>query len=129
MGMKKTAARRRAALGSALLLCLAATGCALVQPEPEGLYDLVGGREQVLAAATRQQALEYLPRRASMEWRASDGRSAGRITPTRTFRAPDGRYCREFDERVVAGAFTDTFRDVRCRTADGRWLLPLGPAS
>lgn len=122
-----TSAARRAARTGALLLGVAAGGCALALHGPDSLHDLAGGREQVLAAATRQQALEYLPRRASMEWRASDGQSSGRITPTRTFRGYDGRYCREFDETVVAGSFTDTFRDIRCRTADGRWLMPDGP--
>ncbi|HSK42116.1 MAG TPA: hypothetical protein VK943_20290 [Arenibaculum sp.] len=101
-------------------------GCTLIPADAESPYDVVDGREKVLAAATRQQALEYLPSGASMEWRAADGRASGRITPTRTFGAPNGLYCREFEESVTAGPFADRFTDLRCRNDDGRWMIPAG---
>jgi surface antigen len=123
--MKVTALQRsRPLLHSALLLLLC--GCGTLLPDGARTpYDRLGGREQVLASATRQQALEYLPRNASMEWRASGGGISGSVTPIRTFRTPQGRYCREFEEIVTAGDLDDRFTDIRCRTAEGRWLRPL----
>ena len=52
------------------------------------------------------------------------GSAVGRITPTRSFRADTGSFCREFEEEVDLGAGTDRFTDIRCRTDGGRWLRP-----
>ncbi len=113
---------------SSMLLCLLVAGCASQAPSDPvaetGPYATLGTREQVLAAAARQQALDSLASGRTLEWRSPDGGAEGKITPTRSFRADGGSYCREFTEEVNAAGRTDRFTDLRCRTDAGRWLRP-----
>ena len=106
-----------------LIGCLLVGGCASV-PSGDDPYAGLGTREQVLAASARQQALDRLSSGNTMEWKSPDGSAEGKITPTRSFRADGGGYCREFTEEVNAGGRTDRFTDLRCRTDAGRWLKP-----
>lgn len=106
----------------ALLASLAVLGCAAA--DDDAVVEETGTEEQVLAAAARQEALETLPSRDSLEWSAPDGGVRGRIVPLRSFRAEDGRFCREFTEEVASADAVDRFTDVRCRTEEGRWLRP-----
>lgn len=117
-------ARHRLALP--VLAAIALGGCAAAGTGEEGPYDAVGTREQVLAASARQRALDTLASGATLEWRSPDGNASGRITPTRSFRADTGAFCREFSEEVSAGGASDRFTDIRCRTPAGRWLRPAG---
>ncbi len=108
------------------LAALALAGCATPEEPEPAAYANATTREQVLAASARQRALDTLASGATLEWRSPDGSAVGRITPTRTFRADNGAYCREFDEEVNLDGQTDRFTDLRCRTQAGRWLRPEG---
>jgi surface antigen len=104
-----------------LLAVLVVSGCATGDAV---VVEGTGTEEQVLAAAARQEALETLPSHDALEWSAPDGGVRGRIVPLRSFRTGDGRFCREFVEEVASADAVDRFTDVRCRTAQGRWLRP-----
>lgn len=89
--------------------------------------------ERVLAAQAKDRELmssafaEALDRRVSGEavsWRNPDSGSSGTITPTRTFRSVDGRWCREYRQRLEHGGDTELRTGIACRDAE-RWQLQL----
>ena len=66
-------------------------------------------------------ALESTPSGSST--RASEpGPLVRRIEPRLSFQARDGRYCREFSERIEDTRRIDTGNGVACRGAEGRWV-------
>jgi surface antigen len=67
------------------------------------------------------QALEHAPDRATVHWRNPDNDADYRVTPLNTFRAPDGRYCREYSTRAAIGGRTEQVYGRACRQPDGSW--------
>jgi surface antigen len=92
---------------------------------PDGLpfaYRDLAAEDIAIAAAAVQNALEELMSRDSRRWR--NGSSSGVVTPLRTFRISDGRYCRDYLEVVLAGGQEPVYgRSTACRSADGLWEL------
>jgi len=81
---------------------------------------LFGGAEDpvdVLAADPLQRALENRPSGAVLVF----GEGSGQVVPMLTFRAADGRPCREFEREIGnSGTF-----GVACRSAQGRWVTQI----
>ncbi|MBL6935874.1 MAG: hypothetical protein ISR48_10730 [Alphaproteobacteria bacterium] len=73
--------------------------------------------------ATSQAALEDHRIGATGEWQNPETGHFGSITPTRTYRAEDGRVCRDFDQTVTIR--DDIYEDsgTACRARDGSWFL------
>ncbi len=68
------------------------------------------------------QTLEHASDGQAIAWQSSD-RESYEVTPIRTYRTPDGAYCREYTtEAVVAGEAQTTYGRA-CRQPDGSWKL------
>lgn len=72
---------------------------------------------------TAQQALEYNETRRSSAWRNPDTGHSGTFTPTRTYREPAGRYCREYTQTVLIGGEQHNAYGTACRRPDGNWEI------
>lgn len=92
---------------------------------------LIGGQigksmdeyDRQLAEKSSRQALEFSPSGSSVEWRNPDSGNHGLITPTKTFKAESGRYCREYTQEVVVGGEKQKAYGKACRQADGNWQI------
>jgi surface antigen len=72
---------------------------------------------------TSQRALETGKTGQIASWRNPDSGAAGTITPTRTFQANGGAYCREFTQTINVGGRSEQAVGTACRQADGTWQL------
>jgi len=72
---------------------------------------------------TAQEALEYKPTNQSSTWRNPDSGHSGTVTPTRTYREPQGRYCREYTQTVMIDGQQQTAYGTACRRPDGTWEI------
>ena len=56
-------------------------------------------------------------------WQRGNGRLAGAIRVTGTFRDVEGRICRHMEVRMRLGSYTRNTEGIACRGTDGVWLL------
>lgn len=90
---------------------------------------LIGGQvgktmdeyDRQLAERSSRQALEFSPSGSSVEWQNPDNGHHGSITPTKTFKANNGRYCREYTQEVIIGGEKQKAYGKACRQPDGNW--------
>ncbi|MCB2101229.1 MAG: hypothetical protein KDE22_10195, partial [Rhodobacterales bacterium] len=84
-----------------------------------------GAEARRLAAERRadalQAALETRHSGQSAGWEAAAADEAGTVTPTRTFRNSQGRYCREYREEIRVGGRSETVMGIACRLPEGGW--------
>jgi surface antigen len=97
-------------------------GCATVEAGPSNPFDRLSDAERNQARTTRTQALESGASGTSFSWAGSAPGSGGTITVLTTLQRADGTFCRRFREMVRAGADSDSFQAVFCRTPAGEWL-------
>lgn len=81
-------------------------------------------RDRQLMAAAFTTALDTQISGGSVTWQNPASGSRGTITPLRTFRTVDGRWCREYREQVDSAAHTELWIGIACRETDG-WQLKL----
>jgi surface antigen len=113
------------------LIAAAAGGSAPVIAASVILGGLVGGaigerldqRDRQLANQTANRAFETTPAGQAATWRNPDTGHSGSVTPTRTFQAANGGYCREFQQDIVVGGQTQQSFGTACRQPDGRWQI------
>ncbi len=88
---------------------------------------LVGGRIGREMDALDQhcigQALEHAPDGQAITWRNPEASTAHEVTPVRTYRRGDGRYCREYRTTSVIGGKPQQVYGTACRQPDGSWEL------
>lgn len=70
-----------------------------------------------------QTALETAPSGQAVAWRNPDSGNSGTITPMRTYQAPSGDYCREYNQTVTVGGKTQQAYGTACRMPDGTWKV------
>jgi len=70
-----------------------------------------------------QNALETAQVNTPVTWRNPDSGNSGTITPTRTFQASNGSYCREYNQTIVVGGKTTQGYGTACRQPDGTWQI------
>jgi surface antigen len=75
------------------------------------------------AATSAYRGLEYEPSGASSEWYNPDSGNSGSITPTHTYRAASGAYCREFTQTVTIDGWSERAYGTACRQPDGSWRI------
>jgi hypothetical protein len=46
----------------------------------------------------------------------------GSVTPLRTFRHPNGLWCRDYREQLYIGQASQQWQDTACRSKAGHWL-------
>lgn len=69
----------------------------------------------------RQQTLENVPSGVSSSWMEPDGATRVKITPIRTYRTVNDRFCREYEERIDDSQGVEFRRGIACRTGKGVW--------
>ncbi len=67
------------------------------------------------------QVLEHAPTGRPVEWVNPDNGVVYQVTPTETYRAPDDRYCREYQTQAQIGGRTERLYGTACRQPDGSW--------
>jgi surface antigen len=67
------------------------------------------------------QVLERAPTATSVTWRDSKQSADYSVTPTRTYRRGDGRYCRDYQTQIVIDGRLENAHGTACRRADGTW--------
>lgn len=72
---------------------------------------------------TTQTSLEHSPTGRSSEWVNPDNGHSGTVMPTRTYRADNGRYCREFQQTVTIDGRRQRAYGTACRQPDGTWEI------
>lgn len=78
-------------------------------------------QNQALALETRIDALERILSGNSLSWANETTDTTGTITPLRTYRGPDGQWCREYRETITSGSADNLQFSIACRTPDGVW--------
>jgi surface antigen len=68
-------------------------------------------------------ALESAPSGKTTSWRNPDSGNSGTTTPTRTYQAQSGEYCREYEQTVTIGDETQAAYGTACRQPDGKWRV------
>ncbi len=72
---------------------------------------------------TAQYALENNPTNRSSSWRNPDTGHYGDVTPVKTYRSREGRYCREYTQTVSIGGEPQEAYGRACRQPDGSWKI------
>jgi surface antigen len=68
-------------------------------------------------------ALESARTGSSVDWVNPDTGHQGEVQITKTYQAPTGRYCREYNEKVSIGGKTQSAYGTACRQPDGSWQI------
>ena len=68
-------------------------------------------------------ALETKPSGTTTRWQNPDSGNSGAVTPTRTYQAQSGEYCREYEQEVTINGETQTAYGKACRQPDGNWQV------
>jgi len=69
------------------------------------------------------QTLEYAPDHVPVSWRDPSTGGAYTVTPLRTYPAPEGRYCREYQMDAIIGSRRQQVYGTACRQPDGSWQM------
>ncbi|HKW55429.1 MAG TPA: glycine zipper 2TM domain-containing protein [Stellaceae bacterium] len=83
----------------------------------------IGRNMDQLDQACAGQVLEHAPDRQTVVWQGQNGGDGYWVTPTRSYAAGNGRYCREYtSDAVIAGRKQQTY-GTACRQDDGSWEI------
>jgi surface antigen len=80
-------------------------------------------RDRELAAAAAAQAFESNRTGQAATWTNPDTGHSGAVTPTRTYQAASGQYCREYRQTVVIDGQSQQAYGTACRQPDGSWQI------
>lgn len=69
------------------------------------------------------ESFEHVPDHETVAWMDAALGAHYSVTPTKTMRAVDGRYCREYSARATLNGQAAGTYGTACRQADGRWEL------
>jgi surface antigen len=69
------------------------------------------------------QSFEHVPDRGTVAWMDPVEGVHYAVTPTKTAKAADGRYCREYEARATVNGQAAGTYGTACRQPDGRWEL------
>lgn len=72
---------------------------------------------------TAQRAFETGQPGQTLPWRNTETGNSGSITPKRYYQTDEGRYCREFNQKINVGGKTETGYGTACRQEDGSWEI------
>jgi surface antigen len=82
----------------------------------------IGQNMDQLDQSCAGEALEHVPDRQTVAWQGQN-QDAYWVTPTRSYAAGNGRYCREYtSDAVIAGQRQKTY-GTACRGPDGSWEI------
>lgn len=72
-------------------------------------------------AQLRHQTLENVPSGTKASWFAPAGNARVDVTPVQTYRTPDNRYCREYEQRIEDIQGVEIRRGIACRAGKTLW--------
>ena len=72
-------------------------------------------------ASLKHQTLENSPSGKAAYWVAPAGQTRAEVTPLKTFRTGDNRFCREYEERLEDALGVEIRRGIACRSGKGHW--------
>ena len=79
--------------------------------------------DRIAMGQNAQYSLEHTRSNESTSWNNPDSGNSGSLTPTRTYQASAGQYCREYRQTVVIGGREQEAYGTACRQPDGSWLI------
>jgi surface antigen len=79
--------------------------------------------DKAAMAQTTQRTLESTPVGVTTTWNNPDSGNSGTVTPTKTYQASSGQYCREYTQTVQVGGQTQEAYGTACRQPDGTWKI------
>jgi surface antigen len=79
--------------------------------------------DKAYAAQVHHTALEKQVAGTTSSWKNPDSGNSGTVTPTRTYQASSGQYCREYQQTVTVGGRTENAFGKACRQPDGSWKV------
>jgi surface antigen len=82
----------------------------------------IGQHMDALDQQCTGQTLEHAPDHATVRWQDPDNGTSYMVTPVRTFRHADGRYCREYTTTAAIGGRSQQLYGQACRQPDGSWV-------
>jgi len=75
------------------------------------------------ASRATYSALESKPSGTASNWHNPDSGNSGAVTPTRSYQAQNGEYCREYEQTVTINGETESAYGTACRQPDGTWQV------
>lgn len=72
-------------------------------------------------AQLRNQTLENVPSGAKASWVAPAGKTRVEVMPVQTYKTPENRFCREYEERIEDAQGLEIRRGIACRAGKGLW--------
>jgi len=85
--------------------------------------DRMDAADKSQQAQAAQKAFETTPSGQSVAWRNPDSGNSGAVTPLRTYQAPGGQYCREYQQTITVGGQKQEAYGTTCRQPDGSWKI------
>ncbi len=79
--------------------------------------------DQQYAHQAGQRAFESAPSGQPVAWNNPDSGNSGTVTPTRTYEAAPGQFCREYQTSVNIGGQIEQAYGTACRQPDGSWKV------
>ena len=79
--------------------------------------------DQLMMERNAQQSLEYSRVNETSTWHNPDSGHSGSMTPTRTYQTAEGRYCREYTQKIIVGGEEQEAYGTACRQPDGTWKI------
>lgn len=79
--------------------------------------------DRLYANQAAQDSFEYGKMHQTTTWQNPDTGHGGSVTPVKTYKAPDGTYCREFTQSVTIDGKSEQAQGTACRQADGTWKI------
>jgi surface antigen len=70
-----------------------------------------------------QRALENASTGQQVAWNNPDSGNYGTVTPTNTYRANNGQYCREYQQTITVDGRTERAYGTACRSDNGSWRI------
>ncbi len=89
----------------------------------QGIGKSLDRQDQAEMQRTAQYALENNRTDEPSTWRNPDSGHYGDVKPVRTYRNPEGRYCREYEQTVYIGGEPQQAYGRACRQPDGSWKI------
>lgn len=76
---------------------------------------------QLQIAQLRNQTLENVPSGTKASWVAPAGKTRVDVIPVQTYRTPENRFCREYEERIEDAQGVEIRRGIACRAGKAEW--------
>ena len=80
-------------------------------------------KDKQMAAQAAANAFESNRTGQAATWKNPDSGNSGTITPTKTYQAAIGQYCREYRQDVIIGGEKQQAYGTACRQPDGSWKI------